>query len=271
MNSTAKFPDLSTPVVMGILNVSPDSFYDGGSYIEEKNYLLKVEEMTSSGALIIDIGGTSTRPGAGEISIEEEWKRIGPVIRAVRKHFNKTCISVDTFSANIAEKALDIGANMINDISGGTFDKKMAIIIGKYNVPYVLMHIQGRPGNMQQNPLYNDVVEEIATFFTGQIKTFTEHGASKLILDPGFGFGKTLEHNYALLNNLNRFTSFGYPILAGLSRKSMINQVIGTSPEDALNGTTVLNTIALLNGAKILRVHDVKEAVEAVKLVGNLI
>jgi dihydropteroate synthase len=226
--------------------------------------------MIVAGASIVDIGGRSTRPGAMEISHEDEWKRIEPVLRAVRKTFPDICISVDTYLTDIAEKALDNGADMINDISGGTFDENMAPLIGKRNVPYVIMHIQGRPGNMQQNPVYNDVVEDIASFFEKQIITFQEHGASQLILDPGFGFGKTLKHNYKLLKDLKRFTSFGYPILAGISRKSMINKVIGTLAEDALNGTTALNTIALLNGASILRVHDVKEAVETIKLVENL-
>lgn len=270
MNSTANFPDLSIPVVMGILNVTPDSFYDGGRYIDERSSMIKVEQMISAGALIIDIGGTSTRPGAGEISDEEEWGRIAPVLRETRKKFKKICISVDTTNAKTAEKALDLGADMINDISGGTFDIKMPFLIGDRNVPYVIMHIQGQPGDMQQNPEYNNVVEDVSAFFKEQINTFRAHGASKLILDPGFGFGKTLAHNYTLLKNLDRFTSFGYPVMAGLSRKSMINKVISTPPEDALNGTTVLNTIALLNGAKILRVHDVKEAVETVKLIEKL-
>ncbi|MBE9485342.1 MAG: dihydropteroate synthase, partial [Bacteroidetes bacterium] len=180
------------------------------------------------------------------------------------------CISVDTCHASVAEKCLEAGADMINDISGGTFDPDMARVIGSHKVPYVMMHIQGKPGNMQTGPKYDDVVEDIAAFFESQINNFMKHGASQLILDPGFGFGKTLKHNYTLLNRLDRFTAFGYPILVGLSRKSMINKVLDINPEDAINGTTVLNTIALLRGAGILRVHDVREAVEAIKLVENL-
>ena len=266
----AKFPDLSTPVVMGILNVTPDSFYDGGRYIDAGESLHRIEKMLSDGASIIDIGGASTRPGAGDVGPEEEWSRIVSVLDACRKQFAHACISVDTYHAGVAEKALGHGADMINDISGGTFDEKMPPLIGKWNVPYVIMHIRGMPGYMQADPHYDDVVEEVASWFKKQISIFTEHGASQLILDPGFGFGKTVEHNYTLLNKLEGFSSFGYPVMAGLSRKSMINRVIGTSAEEALNGTTALNTIALMKGAKILRVHDVKEAVEAIMLVERL-
>ena len=270
MKKGANFPDLSSPVVMGILNVTPDSFFDGGKYVSEKAVLQRVEEMLDEGAAIIDIGGSSTRPGAAKVSRDEEWKRIGPLLIAVRKNFGDACLSVDTYYSLLAERALDLGADMINDISGGTFDPGMPVLIGKRNVPYVIMHIQGKPGNMQQDPQYEDVVEDIASYFEERINTFTQHGANRLILDPGFGFGKTLAHNYALLNKLERFKAFAYPVLAGISRKSMIDRVIGGSPADALNGTSVLNTIALLNGANILRVHDVREAVEAVKLVGSV-
>lgn len=270
MKTASNFPDLTSPVVMGILNITPDSFYDGGRYFDENAGLQRVQEMIDAGAAIIDMGGASTRPGAKEVSPEEEWTRIMPVLDSVRKHFPGACISIDTYHSGLAEKALGHGANMINDISGGTFDDQMAGLIGEWDVPYVIMHIQGQPGNMQQDPRYDDVPEEVATFFENQISLFRQHGASRLILDPGFGFGKTLEHNYTLLNKLDRFSAFDYPIMAGLSRKSMINKVLGTNPEEALNGSTVLNTIALLKGAKILRVHDVKEAVEAVKIVGML-
>ncbi len=270
MKSTPNFPDLSQAVVMGILNVTPDSFFDGGSYSDEERATDHVEYMLKWGASIIDIGGVSTRPGAQEISPDEEWSRIGSVIRTLRKEYPDTCLSVDTFHASVAEKALDEGIDMVNDISGGSFDPGMAPLIGKWNVPFVIMHIQGRPGNMQQNPTYNNVVEDIKAFFEKQIATFQEAGASKFILDPGFGFGKNDEHNYALLSNLHIFAEMGYPVMVGLSRKSMINRVLGTKVAEALNGTSVVNTVAVMNGAKILRVHDVKEAVEVVKLVGTL-
>ena len=270
MKSKGKFPDLHTPIVMGILNITPDSFYDGGRYQAEQHYAIRTEKMIADGAAIIDIGGASSRPGAKEISAEDEWHRIHPVIKSMRSSHPDICISIDTCHASVAEKCLEAGADMINDISGGTFDPDMARVIGSHKVPYVMMHIQGRPGNMQTDPKYDDVVEDIAAFFESQINNFMKHGASQLILDPGFGFGKTLKHNYTLLNRLDRFTAFGYPILVGLSRKSMINKVLDINPEDAINGTTVLNTIALLKGAAILRVHDVREAVEAIKLVENL-
>ncbi len=270
MKSKGKFPDMHTPIVMGILNITPDSFYDGGRYQAEQHYAIRTEKMIADGAAIIDIGGASSRPGAKEISAEDEWHRIHPVIQSTRSAHPDICISVDTCHASVAEKCLEAGADMINDISGGTFDPDMARVIGNHKVPYVMMHIQGRPGNMQADPKYDDVAEDIAAFFESQINNFLKHGASQLILDPGFGFGKTVKHNYTLLNRLDRFTAFGYPILVGLSRKSMINKVLDINPEDAINGTTVLNTIALLRGAGILRVHDVREAVEAIKLVENL-
>jgi len=270
MNSNTNFPDLSTPAVMGILNVTPDSFFDGGSYSDEQRAVDHVEHMLKWGANIIDIGGVSTRPGAKEISSEKEWSRIDSVIKTLRKEYPDTCFSVDTFHASVAEKALDAGIDMVNDISGGTFDAGMVPLIGKWNVPYVIMHIQGRPGNMQKNPEYEDVVEDIKVFFMKQIALFKEAGASHFILDPGFGFGKNDDHNYTLLGNIHVFAEMGYPVMVGLSRKSMINRVLGTDVAEAMNGTSVVNTVAVMNGAKILRVHDVKEAVEVVKLVGTL-
>jgi dihydropteroate synthase len=266
MEFSGKFPDISTPRVMGILNISPDSFYDGGRYSSETQWAKQVEKMISEGASIIDIGALSTRPGAREIPEEEEIHRIIPVIKSLRKKYPEIFISVDTYRSSVAEVAISSGADMINDISGGTFDNAMARLIGKHNIPYVMMHIQGRPGNMQTDPQYDDVVEDIASFFRKQISIFNEHGATQIILDPGFGFGKNVAHNYTILHSLKRFGAFGYPIMVGVSRKSMINSILGTKPENALNGTTVLNTIALLNGAKVLRVHDVREAMEAIKL-----
>lgn len=270
MNPNTNFPDLSTPAVMGILNVTPDSFFDGGSYSDEQRAIDHVGHMLKWGANIIDIGGVSTRPGAQEISPELEWDRIGSVIRTVRKEYPDTCFSVDTYHASVAEKALDAGIDMVNDISGGTFDSGMAALIGKWDVPYVIMHIQGRPGNMQQNPVYNNVVEDIKSFFEKQIKTFKNAGASNFILDPGFGFGKNDDHNYTLLGNIHVFAEMGYPVMVGLSRKSMINRVLGIDVAEAMNGTSVVNAVAVMNGAKILRVHDVKEAVEVVKLVSQI-
>jgi dihydropteroate synthase len=223
--------------------------------------------MIAEGAAIIDIGGASSRPGAKELSIETEWQRLEAVLTHIRKEYDSICISVDTYHGEIAERAIGLGADMINDISGGTYDPAMAKIIGKNKLPYVMMHMQGMPGNMQDNPQYDDVVEDIMSFFQKQTEVFREHGAEQLILDPGFGFGKNVTHNYSLLNNLRRFEALKFPLLVGVSRKSMINRVLGIKAEEALNGTSILNTIALLNGAKILRVHDVKEAVEAIKLV----
>ena len=226
--------------------------------------------MILEGASIIDIGGASTRPGAKDISREQEWERIYPSLTSIRKEFPQICISIDTYHADVAHKSLEEGADMINDISGGTFDAQMSSLIGKRDIPFVIMHIQGVPGNMQVDPRYDDVLDEVITFLGKQAGIFREAGATRLILDPGFGFGKTVEHNYILLNGLQEIVKLGFPVLAGVSRKSMINKVLGSKPEDALNGTTALNTIALMNGAKILRVHDVKEAVEVVKLVGAL-
>jgi dihydropteroate synthase len=270
-----KMMDFTKPRVMGILNVTPDSFYDGRTVRREDGktvrlYEDKVKKMVEEGAYIIDIGAVSTRPGAEEVSIEEEKRRLFPVLDSVRKEFPGIIISVDTFRAEIARMAAGEGVDMINDISGGTFDPQMLQTVVELNIPYILMHIRGEPGNMQVNPFYNDVVKEVHSFLLGQAKKLEEKGHYKIILDPGFGFGKTVEHNFALLSSLDKLAGNGYPVLAGLSRKSMINRVLGTKPAEALNGTTVLNTVALQKGATILRVHDVKEAVEAVKLLERL-
>jgi dihydropteroate synthase len=266
-NFSGKSLNMSHPVVMGILNITPDSFYDGGKYTDEESILERVEQMLTDGASIIDIGAYSTRPGAADISEKEESDRLIPVLKSIRKKFNTVIISVDTFRANVAKQAVDTGADMINDISGGTMDSNMFNTVAQLKVPYILMHIQGIPQTMQKAPQYTNVVEEIKSFFTQKIGQLKQLGIQQLIIDPGFGFGKTVEHNFSLLKNLQQFKTFGYPVLAGLSRKSMINRVLGAKAADALNGTTTLNTIALLNGANILRVHDVKEAVEAIKLV----
>ncbi len=252
----------SSPIIMGILNITPDSFFDGGNYLTELDWLIKTEQMVIEGANIIDIGAYSTRPGAKNITEEEETKRLIKAVQSIRKKFPDLLISADTFRASVAKKAIEAGANIINDISGGTLDNKMFKTIAKLNVPYVLMHIHGTPKTMQKNPTYTNVVSDVYTFFEKKIAELNDLGVSKIIIDPGFGFGKTLEHNYQLLNNLKKFHSFNLPLLVGFSRKSMINKLLNTKPENALNGTTVLNTIGINMGAKIIRVHDIKEAKE---------
>lgn len=258
----------SKPIIMGILNITPDSFYDGGKFNSEKDILFHTEKMIGDGAYIIDIGATSTRPGAKENTEKQELERLLKVLNLITHKFQDTLISVDTYRSYIAKTVIGEGAHIINDISGGSFDNKMFEVIAEHQVPYIMMHIQGTPKNMQQNPQYENVVSEIKLFFQHQIAKLKQLGVNKnIILDPGFGFGKTLEHNYKLLYHLKSFKDLGYPLLAGISRKSMINKVLNTKPKNALNGTTILNTIALLNGTNILRVHDVKEAAEAIKLV----
>jgi len=256
----------STPLIMGILNVTPDSFFDGGKYVEKSHWLEQAKKMIDEGADIIDIGACSTRPGAPQPSETEELDRLIKVIKSVRKAHPQTLISVDTYRAIVAEQAVASGANIINDISGGTLDAKMFETVAKLNVPYVLMHIQGNPQTMQENPVYSDVVKEVLAFFEENLKKLNALGVKQVILDPGFGFGKTLEHNYELLKNLEKLQAFNLPVLAGLSRKSMINKLLNISSKDSINGTSILNTIAVQNGAKILRVHDVKEAVEVVQI-----
>ncbi|MEO6884207.1 MAG: dihydropteroate synthase [Bacteroidia bacterium] len=258
--------DLSSPVVMGILNVTPDSFYDGGNYFSEKKFFEQVEKIFLEGADMIDVGAVSTRPKAVFVSEEEELKRLLPVIEYVRKNHPKKIISVDTFRAEVAKKAVTEGANMINDISGGKMDPKMFETVAKLNVPYVLMHIQGIPETMQENPQYENVLEEVKKYFLERLFLLKKLGLEKIILDPGFGFGKNNSHNFQLLKYLNEFKSFGFPLMVGVSRKSMIQNVLNISAAESLNATTSLNTIALLNGATILRVHDVKEAKQAVEL-----
>ena len=255
---------------MGILNVTPDSFFDGGKYVEESHWLEQTKKMVDEGADIIDIGACSTRPGSPQPSVTEESERLIKVVKSVRKAHPQTLISVDTYRAIVAELAVGCGANIINDISGGTLDPMMFETVAKLNVPYVLMHIQGNPQTMQKNPVYTDVVAEVTAFFEENLKKLNALGVKQVILDPGFGFGKTVDHNYELLKNLQKFQDFKLPILAGLSRKSMINKLLNISSKDSLNGTSILNTIAVQNGAKILRVHDVKEAKEVIKICQHL-
>jgi dihydropteroate synthase len=266
LNLSGSIIDLSTPAVMGILNLTPDSFFDGGYYKTETGILNQVEKMLSEGAVIIDIGGASSKPNAELITEKEELDRVMPVIKLLKKKFSSIKISIDTYRSSIACEALNEGACVINDISGGDLDKKMFELMAERNVPYVLMHMKGTPQTMAGLINYDALISEIFDILQGKINTLRSMGVCDIIVDPGFGFSKNITQNYSLLKNLSYFKLLEIPILAGISRKSMIYKKLDIIPEDALNGTTVLNTMALINGASILRVHDVKEAVEAVKL-----
>ncbi|MBK9389951.1 MAG: dihydropteroate synthase [Bacteroidetes bacterium] len=256
---------------MGIINITPDSFY-GGSRIKNSDELLKAAgTMLKDGADIIDVGGYSSRPGAANVSEEEEGRRVLGAIKIISDEFPEAIISVDTFRASIAKAAVEeCGAHIINDISGGEADSGMFDVVKQLNVPYILMHMQGDPRTMQSDPVYNDVVADILKWFGERIFRLRSSGVKDIIIDPGFGFGKTIDHNYDMLNRLGDFSIAGLPLLVGLSRKSMIWKPLGINPDEALTGTIALNTIALLKGADILRVHDVKEAVQAVKLTVRL-
>ncbi len=271
INLGGKLINFSEPVVMGIVNVTPDSFYDGGKLTDEKVLLSWVDKMVKEGVSFIDVGAISTRPGAKLVSTKTELERLLPAVHAIRKNFPDIPLSVDTFRSWVAVRVIDeIGPIIVNDISGGTLDSKMFETIGKMNVPYILTHIQGTPQNMQEEPYYDDVVKEISNWLSERVKKLTKCGVKDIIIDPGFGFGKNIQHNYDLLNRLDSFKVFQLPVMVGLSRKSMLWKWLGIKPEEALNGTTVVNTMALLGGADILRVHDVKEAVEAVEIVKAL-
>jgi dihydropteroate synthase len=259
--------DLSSPIVMGILNVTPDSFFDGGKYKTEKKVLKRAEDILEQGGSVIDIGALSTQPGSQAISTKEEIDRLLPAVKAVKKSFPEAFVSIDTYRSWVALKVIeDCGPCMVNDVSGGNFDAHMFDTIGKLDVPYILMHMQGTPLKMQDDPEYEDIIKDISLFFTERVKRLTKAGVKDVIIDPGFGFGKTLEHNYELLNRLDSFKVFQLPLLVGVSRKSMIYKLLGNNPEEALNGTSVVNTLALMGGTDILRVHDVKEAIEAVRI-----
>lgn len=263
-----KIFELKSPIVMGILNVTPDSFYDGGKYKTEKDIIEQVEKMLTEGATIIDVGAVSTRPNSNQINCEDEKNRLKPVLSSLNKHFAAQWFSIDTYRSEIAKMAVEeFGFGMVNDISAGNFDKKMFSEINKLNVPYIIMHIEGTPTNMQKNPIYNNVTQDIINYFSSKINTLKQIGVKDILIDPGFGFGKNIKHNYTLLKELKSFEIFELPIVVGISRKSMIYKLLETTPEQALNGTTSANTIALLNGADILRVHDVKAAFEAIKIV----
>jgi dihydropteroate synthase len=266
LNICGKLIDLSVPKVMGILNVTPDSFYDGQRYDDEKSALQQAEKMLEEGADFIDVGGYSTRPGAKEISVEEELDRVLPVIKSIKKNFSDAIISIDTFRSTVARQAVTEGAMMINDVSGGSLDEQMFSTVASLQVPYVLMHMKGNPQTMTQQTEYDNVIKDIVDFFHSKIFQLHRLGMKDIIIDPGFGFAKKVDQNFELLHKLDHFQALGKPILAGLSRKSMIWKTLNTNPENALNGTTVLNTIALHKGASILRVHDVREAKEVIQL-----
>lgn len=266
INCLGQLIDLTTPKVMGILNITPNSFYDGGQYVTEKSILNQVEKMLVEGAAFIDLGANSSKPNAAFVSEEEEIERLLPVIKSVLKHFPGTLLSIDTFRSEVAKVSLDLGAAMINDIAAGNLDDKMFKTIAKYQVPYVMMHMKGTPQTMTSLTQYDNIVKEMLFYFSEKIASARSFGINDLVVDPGFGFAKTTEQNYEVLQHLALFQMLDLPILVGVSRKSMIYKVLETNAEDALNGTTVLNTIALTKGANILRVHDVKEAVQCVKL-----
>lgn len=269
LNCQGRLVSLEHPVVMGIINVNSDSFYTGSRVTETDAVSRKVEQMESEGALMIDIGAMSSRPGASILAADEEWDRLADVVPTVRNRFPNLILSVDTLHSSTARKALDLGVDMINDISGGTYDDKMLKTVGQYKAPFVIMHMQGLPDKMQENPHYENVVTEVFDFFVRQMAKAEEAGIVDLLLDPGFGFGKTLDHNYELLQNLHAFEILRFPILTGVSRKGMIQKLLDVDAANALNGTTAVHMLALLKGARILRVHDVKEAVECVKVWGK--
>jgi dihydropteroate synthase len=270
INCKGQLLDLSIPKVMGIINVTPDSFFDGGKLSSTDAVLQHAERMLTEGADILDIGGMSSRPGAEIIYAEEELKRVIAPLKSLVQHFPKAIISVDTIHANVAEESLQIGAHIINDISAGRFDEGMLSVVSKHRAPFIIMHMKGLPSDMQREPYYENVTTEVMDFFAERIEACRKAGINDTILDPGFGFGKSIAHNYTLLRNLSYFAQLNLPIVAGVSRKGMICKVLGVNPEDALNGTTIVNTIALMRGAHILRVHDVKEAKQAINLVQTL-
>ena len=266
LNCKGKLVDISTPLVMGILNVTPDSFFDGNRYTVAAKIKARVSVMLDEGIDIIDIGGASSRPKAKIISEKEELKRVLPAIELVAENFPNTIISVDTFRSAVAQKSIESGAHIVNDIGAGNFDVKMFDTIATLNVPYIMMHQKGNFETMHQSHQYENLMKEVIEFFIKKIVALLERGVSDIIIDPGFGFSKSIEQNFYLLKNLSLLNIFEVPVLAGLSRKSMINKIVKTKPDEALNGTSVLNTLALQNGANILRVHDIKQAKQAIQL-----
>jgi len=271
LNCNGRLVCINRPMVMGIVNMTPDSFYDGGNYPTEADLLKRCEAIITEGGDIIDVGAVSTRPGAPEVDATEELKRLDGALAPIRKHFPEALISVDTCRAEIAKRMVEnYSVDIINDISAGTLDDRMFETIAALRVPYVLMHIQGTPATMQENPVYGNLMEEMIGYFSECVHRLHRIGVTDIIIDPGFGFGKTLEHNYEILRHLKDLKIFELPVMVGISRKSMIYKLLETDAQHALNGTTVANTLALAGGADILRVHDVKEAVECVKIVESL-
>lgn len=266
INCKGQLIDLSIPKVMGILNVTPNSFFDGGKYKNEEAILSQADKMLSEGATFVDIGAYSSKPSAEFVSEQEEIDRIVPAIKLILKHFPEALLSIDTFRAEVAKASIENGAAIINDIAAGELDDKMFDVIADYNVPYIMMHMRGNPQTMQSMTQYGDIVKEMLFYFSEKVKRARSLGINDLILDPGFGFAKTTDQNYEVLQKMELFNLLELPVLAGVSRKSMIYKTLGNTAQEALNGTTVINTIALTKGAKILRVHDVKEAVECVTL-----
>lgn len=269
LNSKGQLLTLDKPAVMGILNTTPDSFFDGGSFNTIDKALAQTEKMLNDGATFIDIGAYSSRPNAPDISEEEELKRLIPVVEVISKNFPSTWISIDTFRSRVAKQAIEAGGYLVNDIASGDDDPMMFSTVSALQVPYIMMHKKGTPQTMQHNPVYDDVMLEIIQYFTQKIQAAREAGIKDLILDPGFGFGKTVEHNYTVLRKLNDVALFELPILVGLSRKGMLQKITGNTASTALNATSSANTIALMNGATILRVHDVKEALECINIVAT--
>jgi dihydropteroate synthase len=271
INVKGKLIDLETPRVMGVINITPDSFYKGSRYKDPDQIISVARKMLEDGADFLDVGGYSSRPGAEDVPAGEEKKRVLNAIRLISAEFPQAIISVDTFRADIAREAvLDCGAHMINDISGGESDKEMFPLIEEINVPYILMHMKGNPRTMQDNPVYDDVVADVLKWFGERVVGLQSAGVKDIIIDPGFGFGKTIRHNFELLRHLNQLSIACLPVMVGVSRKSMIWKTLEITPDESLNGTSVLNTVALMNGADILRVHDVKEAVETVRLMEKI-
>ena len=270
INCKGQLIDLSIPKVMGILNVTPNSFFDGGKYKNEEEIIAQVDKMLSEGATFIDIGAYSSKPSAEFVTEAEEIERIVPVIELILKHFPETLLSIDTFRAEVAKASIENGAAIINDIAAGVLDDRMFGVVAEYNVPYIMMHMRGNPQTMQTLTQYVDIVKEMLFYFSEKVKKARALGINDLILDPGFGFAKTTDQNFEVLQKMELFNLLELPVLAGVSRKSMIYKTLGNTAQEALNGTTVINTIALTKGAKILRVHDVKEAVECVTLFGKM-
>lgn len=267
INCKGTLLNFDSPKVMGILNITPDSFFDGGNYKSDAEFLNQTEKMLQQGAAIIDVGAYSSRPDAKFVTEEEELQRLLPVLEQLVNHFPDAIFSIDTFRAKVADQALHTGATLINDISAGLLDDTMLEVVGKHKAPYIMMHMRGTPQTMKNLTQYHDIVKEMIYYFSERIAAANQHQISDIIIDPGFGFSKTIDQNYEVLQKLSLFQQFEYPVLAALSRKSMIYKFLEITPQQALNGTSVLHTLALLNGAQLLRAHDVKEAIETIKLV----